>query len=336
MNSKTCILYDFLYCMGGAEKTTFVMQEAFPNSKICVDFVNRNSFKKLGETDIIELGKPSTCQPLNAIKGIQNFKRKTDFLKGYDLVIYSGSYAPCAVHNQVKGKKVLYCHTIPRFAYDLYSHYLESLPRAARPIFKMLAAYVRKNYERAFSKMDLVIANSQNVRNRIQKYLNADAIVINPPVDTSAFKWLGQQDYYLSTARLEKYKRVDLIVSAFKKMPDKKLIVASGGSELEHLQHLASNAPNITFTGWIDHEELVRLMGNAIATIYMPKDEDFGISPVESMAAGKPVIGVNEGGVMETVMDGETGTLIAAKVGKIVREVDALNPKSAAAMQKKM
>ncbi len=83
--------------MGGAEKTTFVMQEAFPNSKICVDFVNRNSFKKLGETDIIELGKPSTCQPLNAIKGIQNFKRKTDFLKGYDLVIYSGSYAPCAV-----------------------------------------------------------------------------------------------------------------------------------------------------------------------------------------------------------------------------------------------
>lgn len=132
-----------------------------------------------------------------------------------------------------------------------------------------------------------------------------------------------------------KIKRVDLIVSAFKKMPDKKLIVASGGSELEHLQHLASNAPNITFTGWIDHEELVRLMGNAIATIYMPKDEDFGISPVESMAAGKPVIGVNEGGVMETVMDGETGTLIAAKVGKIVREVDALNPKSAAAMQKK-
>ncbi|WP_163294281.1 glycosyltransferase [Desulfovibrio sp. JC022] len=315
--------------MGGAEKTTLVMQEAFPNSKICVDFFNRNSFKKLGETDIIELGKPSTCQPLNAIKGIQNFKRKTGFLKDYDLVIYSGSYAPCAVQNQVKGKKVLYCHTIPRFAYDLYSHYFENIPRAARSIFKMLVAYVRKNYERAFSEMDLVIANSQNVRSRIQKYLNADAIVINPPVDTSAFKWLGQQDYYLSTARLEKYKRVDLIVTAFKKMPDKKLIVTSGGSELKNLQKLAGNAPNISFTDWIDHEELIRLMGNAIATIYMPKDEDFGMSPVESMAAGKPVIGVNEGGVMETVMDGETGIFVKTEVRDIVRGVGKLSPQKA-------
>ncbi|NDV24939.1 glycosyltransferase family 4 protein [Desulfovibrio sp. JC022] len=332
-NHNTCILYDFLYCMGGAEKTTFVMQDAFAGSKVCVDFVNKNSFRGLKEDDVIELGRFSTCQPFNALKGIHNFKTKTRFLNNCDLVIYSGSYAPCAVQNQSKGKKILYCHTIPRFAYDLYDHYLESIPFFACPVFKMLVAYVRKSYERAFSQMDTVIANSQNVRLRIKKYLNADAMVIHPPVETSVFKWIDQHDYYLSTARLEKYKRVDLIVSAFKKMPHKKLIVASGGAELENLKKLAANASNITFTGWIAHAELVRLTGNAIATIYLPKDEDFGMSPVESMAAGKPVIGAKEGGVLETVLDGKTGLLIEPEVGEIVRAVNVLDSARAAEMK---
>ncbi|WP_027179364.1 glycosyltransferase [Maridesulfovibrio bastinii] len=323
---SSCILYDFLYCMGGAEKTTLLLQESFNNSCICVDFVNKDEFESLNKKNIIELGKAGTCQPLNAIKGIRNFKKKTKFLKNCTLGIYSGSYAPCAVHNQLSGKKILYCHTIPRFAYDLYDYYLNSLSPIAKPLFRMLASYVRKNYELAFNQMDLVIANSENVRQRIRKYLNSEAQVINPPVETSSFKWISQGDYYLSTARLEKYKRVDLIVSAFKKMPDKKLIVTSGGAELNNLKKLAGNAENIHFTGWVSYPELIALTGNSIATIYIPRDEDFGISPVESMAAGKPVIGAREGGILETVKHGQTGFLIAPETEEIINAVEKLTP----------
>lgn len=330
---KTCILYDSLYCTGGAEKTTLVLAKTFQDSKICVDFINRSDFKDIGRKNIIELGSQTTSPPLKAIKGISNFKRKTKFLKDYDLVIYSGSYAPCAVQNQLTGKRILYCHTIPRFAYDLYCYYLKSMNPILRPFFKQLVAHTRKNYERAFSQMDVVIANSQNVRSRIQNFLKSEAVVINPPVDTSAFSWIAQKDYYLSTARLEKYKRVDTIVSAFKTMPDKKLIVASGGSELNSLKKLAENAPNITFTGWTTHNELKQLVGNAIATIYLPKNEDFGMSPVESMAAGKPVIGAKEGGLLETVLHDKTGLLITPETTAIVQAVKTLTPEAALKMR---
>ena len=141
---------------------------------------------------------------------------------------------------------------------------------------------------------------------------------------------MGEGDYFLSTARLEPLKRVDLIVNAFKNMPDKKLFVTSGGSQLKSLQELADGAKNITFTGWASDAELRRLVGNCIATIYIPKDEDFGISPVQSLAAGKPVIGVNEGGVAETVREPADGVLISTppspeKVLKAVSAIESLD-----------
>ena len=146
----------------------------------------------------------------------------------------------------------------------------------------------------------------------MKKHLGRDAQVIYPPCETDKFKWLGQEGYYLSTARLENFKRVETVIQAFLRMPDQKLVVASGGSEFQRLRQLAQDAPNITFTGWVTEEKLQTLMGNAIASIYIPIDEDFGMSPVESMAAGKPVIGVSEGGLLETVIPGETGALISA------------------------
>jgi glycosyltransferase involved in cell wall biosynthesis len=165
-------------------------------------------------------------------------------------------------------------------------------------------------------RMSVIIANSNNVQQRIRTYLDKDSIVVYPPCDVDACRWLGQEDgYYLSTARLEPHKRVDIVVEAFRRMPDRKLLVASGGSELTRLQRLADGARNIDFTGWVDTDRLRELIGRAIATIYVPRDEDFGISPVESMAAGKPVIGVAEGGLLETVVEGQTGLLLPPDPG---------------------
>ena len=169
----------------------------------------------------------------------------------------------------------------------------------------------------------------------IADHLGRESVVVYPPCDTETFTWQGQQGYYLSTARLTPLKRVDRIVEAFLRMPDKKLVVASQGEEFDRLKLLAGDAKNITFLGWVSEADLRRLIGEAIATIYVPVNEDFGMSPVESMAAGKPCIGVAEGGLLETVLDGETGLLLRPDftVDDLVEAVHRLNTGRAMSMR---
>ena len=159
--------------------------------------------------------------------------------------------------------------------------------------------------------------------------------VIFPPVDVDRFRWLGEGDYFISPARLSRSKRVDVIIRAFLKMPDKKLVVLSGGREMEALRKLAGNAGNIHFTGWQSETEIRQWIGNARAAIYVPIDEDFGMSPVEAMAAGKPVIGVAEGGLLETIVDGETGWLLESppSVDNLVGAVQRIDRSMALAMR---
>lgn len=324
---KGVVLYDFMQVPGGAEQVTLQLARAF-NADLCFGYRDNTFFDaELTGIHCIDLGVKSSIYPLRLLKTLRAFEYKTTFLNQYDWAIYSGSYAPVAVHNQITGKKILYCHTIPRFAYDLRSWYYNRVPRWQRPLFEWLADYVANRFEAAVKSMDYVLANSNNVRDRLKKYLNQDAVVVFPPCASKRFNWLGNGDYYLSIARLEPYKRVDRIVVAFKQMPTKKLVITSGGSEEQRLRTLAQGATNITFTGWVDEDRLKKLLGHAIATIYIPIDEDFGMSPVESMAAGKPVIGVAQGGMLETIIDGETGSLLApdATANSIVAAVDALH-----------
>ena len=154
-------------------------------------------------------------------------------------------------------------------------------------------------------------------------------------MDTAAFPNLGQEPFYLSTARVDVLKRVDVVVRAFCDLPDKRLVVVSGGSELARVRELAAGRANIEIRGWTEEAELRRLVGSAIATIYIPRDEDFGISPVESMAAGKPVIGVREGGLTETVVHGETGILLPPdpQPADLARAVTELGPGEALGMR---
>ncbi|WP_230314458.1 glycosyltransferase [Candidatus Contendibacter odensensis] len=263
------------------------------------------------------------------------FAHQTQFLNGYDWALFSGTHAPLAVHNHTSGQNYYYCHTLPRFVYDLKDYYLQRYPLALRPALLALIAYVKPRYEQAIARMDILIANSETVRNRLRRYLNRDAVVINPPCEIDYFQWQGQGDYYLSTARLEPFKRVDLLIKAFKQIPDQRLIITSGGSQFSALRRLAGGASNIIFTGWLGDAALCQLIGNAIATLYVAKDEDFGMSPVESMAAGKPVIGVAEGGLLETVLNGETGLLLPLDLTAegITEAVRTLNASRALAMR---
>jgi len=163
----------------------------------------------------------------------------------------------------------------------------------------------RLAYQKAICHMDHIITNSNTVRERTERYLGRDSLVVYPPCETERFRWIEEGNFFLSTARVDPLKRVALIVEAFMNMPEKRLVVVSGGLDLPKICRMAKGAQNIEILGWVDDEKFSDLMGRCIATIYIPRNEDFGISPVESMAAGKPVIGVQEGGLLETVGDVE-------------------------------
>jgi glycosyltransferase involved in cell wall biosynthesis len=241
---------------------------------------------------------------------IQAFRNRTAFLKGYHTAVYSGFYAPMAVFNHSEKKNIYYCHTPPRFIYDQREFYLSRYPVLLHPLINTMVAYYQPQYEMAAKKMDCVVTNSNNVKKRIKKYLGLDATVVYPPCETKKYKWIGQEGYYLSAARLDPLKRVDVIVEAFKKMPDKRLIVISDGPESKKIRKNAREFKNIEILGNVSDILYHRLLGDCIATIYLPKDEDFGMTPIESMAAGKPVIGVRAGGLVESIQHNETGILI--------------------------
>ncbi len=217
--------------------------------------------------------------------------------------ILSGSFSPLA-YRKINGLKVFYCLTPPRLLYDQRRFIVQQVPPWGRPLLRGIMSLYRLAYERAVRHMDLILTISETVRARTMRYLGQNSLVVYPPCETGRFRWSEPGDFYLSTARVDPLKRVDRIVQAFQKMPDKRLVVVSGGVDIPEIKRMAAGSPRIEVLGWVDEARLAELMGRCIATIYIPRDEDFGISPVESMAAGKPVIGVREGGLLETVGGG--------------------------------
>jgi len=315
------LLYDFLSVYGGAERVLAIMQ-AHWDSDVCVGFSRTESFgRQIPANRLIDLRADHFLQPLMIAKLLRAFRtRGEQAASRYPLRLYAGSYSVLAHRPEHPGTSLYYCHTPPRFLYDLRDHYVHASPQWQRPLLATLRAWLQPRYETAVKGMHTVWANSRNVQQRLKTHVGVESQVVYPPVDTDRFKWIADGNYFLSTSRLEPLKRVDVLVEAFKAMPQHTLVITSGGSEFERLKRMAADSTNIRFTGWTSDEQLRRLMGEARATLYVPKDEDFGMSPVESMAAGKPVIGVAEGGVLETVLHGETGILIQQPTPEAVRD----------------
>ena len=159
----------------------------------------------------------------------------------------------------------------------------------------------------AADRVDIFVANSRYVARRIKKYYRREAIVINPPVDTERFKPSDTcEDYFLVVGRLIPYKRTDIAVEAFNNL-GLKLKIAGTGTEMESLK--AKAHPIIEFLGRISDEELARAYSRCLALVF-PQEEDFGIIPLEAMAAGRPVIAYGKGGALETIVEGKTGAFL--------------------------
>ncbi len=337
--NKTIILHDtFLYKWWG-ERLIMMMWKAL-KSDIASGFFSAGSFdlKKEGfQWKMISVSSEIFAKWFRHIKLKFAFLFKTKFLQNYDTVIFSWDCISAVRNCRKDTKKIYYCHTPPRYLYDLRSIYLKKVPVLLRPIFNLVSYVFKAMYERDINKMDLILTNSKNTQTRIKQFLWLDSQILYPPVDLDEFKFLEQQDYYLSFARLSDAKRVDKIVEAFLQMPDKKIKVIYGENDPQKDQifELAKNAKNIEFITLPGNVWFKEMVGNCIATLYIPIDEDFGMSPVESMAAGKPVIWVADGGLKESIVHEKTWLLIdkQADIKDIIDAVNIITPEKALNMR---
>lgn len=314
---KTLIIHDRFQFRGGAERLTLIMAEALKADIMTEFWIDKETYDKSEvphQLHILDKGDPNLIV-WRYFRAQLNFLFKTrKFIRKYDLVIFSGNNClTSSIHLKRNQKYFLYCHTPVRHVFDLFKRFRNEQEKLwKRIIYYDIGAWgIRIIYWLGLSKFKTVIANSGNVKERLWKYCRKRvAKVIWPPIQIDKFKWISQGDYYLSFGRVDTLKRVGDIVKAFQTIPDKKLIVSSGGDDLENVRELAKGHDNIQVLGWVEHDKLRELVGNCIASIYIPIDEDAGMANIESMAAGKPVIVNYDGGFKESVVDEASGKFI--------------------------
>lgn len=328
MKNKIIIMHDTFLYKWGWERLILMMAKAL-NADLASWFFSKGSFdlrKEWFKWKMISVSSEIFKKWFRHIKLKFAFLFKTGFLKKYDTVIFSWDSISAVRNCNKNQKKIYYCHTPPRYIYDLHDLYLKKVPYFLKTAFKIFSFVFKKMYERDVKKMDLILTNSINTQKRIKKFLGLDSVVLYPPVNLDEFKYIETGDYYLSFARLSDAKRVDKIVEAFKKMPDKKLLVIywENDPQRQKIFDIAWDSRNIYFKTLPWNIGFTDYIGKSIATIYIPIDEDFGMSPVESMSAWKPVLWVDDGWLKETIIDGKTWYLIP-KEANIKDIIDAIN-----------
>ncbi len=226
----------------------------------------------------------------------------------YDVVFSNSHSVAKGVLTKSNQLHICYCHSPMRYAWDLYHQYLRTAG-LDKGLLSVLTRYFLHKIRiwdfTTANRVDYFIANSRYTAARIQKIYNKPATVIYPPVDVDNFPCeSNKDDYYITVSRLVYYKKIDLIVEAFARMPDKKLLVVGEGPELAKIKSLS--AKNIELLGYRPRSELKVLLQKAKAFVFAA-EEDFGIVIPEALSCGTPVIALRKGGAKETVTDGITG-----------------------------
>ncbi len=309
---KTALVHDWLVKSGGGEKVLEEMYQVFP-SKIFTLVKDEACLEEMGMKGVN--AKSSFIQKLP--KSLSHYRNYLPLfplaieqfdLTPYDLVLSSSYCVAKGVLTHSEQLHICYCHTPMRYAWDLYQDYLRkgSLKSGVKGILaKSALHYIRMWDLHATPRVDVFIANSKFIARRIKKVYQRASHVIYPPVDTEYFTLdTAKDEYYLTASRFVPYKKIDLIVEAFSRMPDKKLLVIGDGPDMEKIKKKAGI--NVEILGFQSKEQLKKMMQKAKAFVFAAF-EDFGIIPVEAMACGTPVIAFGKGGVLETVMENRTG-----------------------------
>jgi glycosyltransferase involved in cell wall biosynthesis len=245
--------------------------------------------------------------------------------RGYDLVLSNKSGFCHGVITEPETVHICYCLTPTRYVWR-YHQYAEqeNLGKLTRLGLLPFLTSLRQYDRLAADRVDHFIAISEAVRRRIGKVYRREAVIIYPPVETGRFEPTNREpgDYYLLVGRLVPYRRIDLLIEAFNKM-ERPLLIAGTGRDRQRLEGMAG--PNITFLGYVPDDDLPELLAQCRAFMF-PGEEDFGIAPIQAMAAGRPVIAYDAGGAHETVIPG-TGVLFAEQsVNAIIKAVESFDP----------
>jgi len=312
-NLKVAVIHDWLVTHAGAERVLERMLKSFPQADLfsLVDFLQPEQRGFIGhrpvKTSFIQhLPKARTAYrqylPLMPL-AVEQFD-----LSGYDLVISSSHAVAKGVLTGPEQLHICMCYSPIRYAWDLQHQYLResNLEQGVKgAAARALLHYVRLWDVRTSPSVDLFISISEFIAKRINKVYRRPSLVLYPPVDTSAFTPSEERgDFYMTASRMVPYKRIDLIVEAFSKMPDKRLIVIGDGPEMSKIQALAT--PNVKIMGYQPFEVMRDQMRRARAFVFAA-EEDFGIAPIEAQACGTPVIAYGRGGALETIRDGVSG-----------------------------
>lgn len=308
---KVALVHDFLIKLGGAERVLKIFAELYPDAPIYTLLYREDVCGKVFSPQRV---CPSFLQKFpKALRLRQQFLLplmpyaiEALDLQDFDLVISSSNAFAHGVLTASSTKHISYCHSPMRYAWDYTHEYLKE--RKIEGLKKFLAhrtlSKIRIWDKSVADRPDLYVANSIHVQKRIFKYYHLPSTVLYPPVDIDRFTVTKKhEDYFLIVSALSPFKKIDLAVQLFNKI-GKRLIVIGNGSELGYLRRIA--APNVDIMGYQEDKVVTKFLQNCRALIF-PGEEDFGITPVEAMACGKPVLAYGVGGALETVIPGKTG-----------------------------
>ncbi|ULC59755.1 glycosyltransferase [Flaviramulus sp. BrNp1-15] len=312
---KKALIHDWYYVNGGAEKVIQSFNNIWPDFDhyALIDYLEDKDREVIftgnnKKTNTSFIQKLPTSKS-NHRKFLQLFPNAIEQfnLNEYDLVLSSSASIAKGVLTNQNQLHICYCHSPMRYAWDLYHQYLkESNLTGIKGIYAKYVLHKMRIWDIISSnRVDYFIANSKYVAKRIKKIYNRDSIVIYPPVDVNNFRLVEKKDdYYFTGSRMVSYKKMELIVRAFNKIPNKKLIVSGDGPEFNKIKKIANQ--NIELLGFIKSNELSQYLEKAKAFVFAA-EEDFGIVPVEAQACGTPVIAFGKGGVLETIIKNKTG-----------------------------
>ncbi len=329
---KIAIFHNYMDNIGGAEIVTLTLAREL-GADIYTTNIDFKKIKKMGfnpdKLKIHSIGKLPLNAPFRQQLALYKF-RKLNLKKKYDFYIIAGDWAMSgAVNNK---PNLWYVHSPIREIWDSYKYVRNKIvPTPIQPIFDVWVKFNRYLNKKYIKHAQKIVCNSKNTQARIKKFLNKNAIVINPPIETRKYQYKKPQNYWLSVNRLFAAKRVDMQIRAFQKLPNEKLIIIGSYEKSRHFQQYAKyinsiKPKNIKILSWVNQKDLLKLYSHCKGFITSAIDEDFGMTPVEAMACGKPVIAPNEGGYKETVIDGVTGKLIDdINEDKLVQAIRKIN-----------
>lgn len=307
---KIALVHDWLTNMGGAERVIINFKETYPEAPIYTAIYNpENLDESLRNIDV----KTSFLQ--NKKNAKTNHQKYFPFmpmafesfnLNEYDVVLSSSSSCAKGVITNPNTMHVCYCHSPMRYGWEFYYEYSENTEMSVlkKVFLKYFMNYMRMWDNVSSDRVDYFISNSENVAKRIWKHYRRESIVIHPPVRCNLFNISDiDEDYFLIISRLVEYKRIDLAVQAFNEL-GLPLVIIGDGAERKKLEAMAKD--NIKFLGR-QPDEVIKDYYSKCRAFVFPGEEDFGITPLEAQASGRPVIAFGKGGTLETVLDGQTG-----------------------------